>query len=253
MKKPNFSSLSLSIVCLLALVTLPRATGQPGTASNAKVLIEEAKKNQQERKRAAMQRELDRMGEDVKKGKQEIADLEQSISKVGNAVSETKSSLDQLAGRKKNVTQDLELLNLRAEADKLKAEGLNLLNSAHEKTKDALTKRNEELDLKTAIVSAEMQKAADAEIAADSEARRSKSDSTPTLTELRRNLAKAQSRSSLADYRAREAMDAASRKLQQAEVAAAKVEKKQAEFDAEKTSGAAGGNAPLTPKAKKDL
>ena len=250
MKTLQLTSVSLSIVCILALTALPRATGQPASASNAKVLLDEAKKHQQERKRAVMQKELDRMSEDVKKGKQEIADLEQSISKVGSAVTETKGSLDQLAGRKKNVTQDLELLNLRTEAEKLKAEGLNLLNSAHAKALDALTKRNEELDLRTALVSAEIQKAADAEIAADSEARRLKGDSTPTLSELRRNLAKAESRSSLADYRAREAMDAASRKLQQAEAAAAKAEKKQAEFAADKNPGSPVGNAPLKPKAK---
>ena len=253
MKTLHFTSLSLSIVCVLALTSLPRAMSQSGSEGNAKVLLNEAKKKQQERKQAAMQKELDRLIEDVKKGKQESADLEQSISKVGNAVAESKSSLDQLAGRRKNVTQDLELLGLRTEAEKLKAEGLTLLNTAHEKAKDALAKRNEELDLKTAIVSAEIQKALDAEIAADSEARRLSSESGPSLTELRRNLDKAQNRSSLADYKAREAMEAASRKLQQAEAAAAKVEKKQAEFASEKVPSSPGGKAPLTPKAKKDL
>jgi hypothetical protein len=226
---------------------------QPAAASDAKALLAEAQKNQHERKRAAMQKELDRRVEDAKKGKQEAADLEQSISKVANAVAGTKSSLDQIAGRKKSATQDLELLNLRGEAEKLKAEGLNLLNVANAKALEALTKHNEELDLKTAIVSAEIQKAADDEIGTDAEARRLRSESGPSLTELRKNLAKAQSKTSLADYRAREAMDAASRKLAQADAAAAKVEKRQAEFDAEKLAPTPAPTAPAKPKAKKDL
>ena len=224
--------------------------GEPASASNAKVLLDEAKQHQQERKRAAMQKELDRMGEDVKKGKQEIVDLEQSISKVGSAVTDTKAGLDRLAGRKKNVTQDLELLNLRTEAERLKAEGLSLLNGAHAKALDALTKRNEELDLRTAVVSAEIQKLSESGKAVESESKGEKRGSSPTLAELRRNLDKAESRSSLADGRAREAMEAASRKLHQAEAAAAKVEKRQAEFEAEKNGITAGGGDAPKPKAK---
>jgi hypothetical protein len=249
MKSLSFTSASLSLVCALALTTLPRATGQPAAGGDAKALLVEAKKNLHERKRAAKQKELDRMVEDAKKGKQEAADLEQSMSKVANAVAGAKSSIDQIAGRKKSATQDLELLGLRAEAEKLKAEALTLLNAANGKALEALTRHNEELDLRTAIISAEIQKATDEEIGTDAEAKRLRSESGPSLTELRRNLGKAESKTSVADYRAREAMEAASRKLAQADAAAAKVEKKQAEFDAEKTAPAAES---AKPKAKKD-
>lgn len=252
MKSLHLTSASLSVVCALALTALPRAMGEPAPASDAKALLAEAQKNQHERKRAVKQKELDRMMEDAKKGKQEAADLEQSMSKVANAVAGTKSSLDQIAGRKKSATQDLELLGLRSEAERLKAEGLSLLNVAHAKALEALTRRNEELDLRTAIVSAEIQKATDDEIGTDAEARRLRSESGPSLTELRKNLDKAQGKTSLAESRAHEAMNAASRKLAQADAAAAKVEKKQADFDAEKLSGAPAANAPAKPKAKKD-
>ena len=238
--------LSLSIVCLLALTTLPRAMGETSPAANAKILLDEAKKNQAERKRAAMQKELDRLAEDGKKGKQEMDDLEKSISKVGGAVTETKGLLDQLAGRKKHIAQDMELMLLRIEAERLKADGLTLLNNAHGKAMEALTKRNEELDLRTNLVSAEIQKMSSSEIAQDYDSKKGKGDSSPTTTELRRNLAKAEGRSSFANSRAREAMDAASLKLQQAEAAAAKVEKKQAEFAVEKDP-----NAPVVTEAPK--
>src|ERR1043166_4811330 len=252
MKTPPPPSLSLSIACLLAFTTLPRAMGEPAAGADAKALLVEAKKNLHERKRAAKQKELDRMMEDAKKGKQEAADLEQSMSKVTNAVAGAKSNLDQIAGRKKSATQDLELLGLRAEAEKLKAEALGLLNAANAKALEALTRRNEELDLKTAIISAEIQKATDEEIGTDAEAKRLRSESGPSLTELRRNLDKAQNKTVLADSRAHEAMNAASRTLRPAEAAAGRVEKRQAEFDAEKTAGTPAANAPAKPKAKKN-
>lgn len=241
MKRLRLASLSLSIGCILALMAVPRAMSEPGSVENAKVLFDAAKKSQQERKRAAKQKELERISEDMKKGKQEAADLEQSISLVGNEVSESKSNLDVLAGRKKSALHDLELLFLRSEAEKLKAEGLTLLNSANTKAMEALTKRNEELDLKATLISVEIQKLAESGKVGESDSKRGKTESGPSLTELRRNLAKAQEKSSLADYRAREAMEAASLKLQQAEAVAAKVEKKQAEFGLDKP------NAPLRP------
>ena len=250
MKALHTASVSLTIVCILTLTSAHRAISEEGHAGNAKVLLDAAKKKQSERKRIAMQTELDRLGEDVKLGQQELGDVEKNISDVGNAVTQSKGQIDMLAGRKKNVTQDLELLALRAEAERLKAEALSLLNTAHEKAKDALTRRNEELELKKAVISAQMQKMSEPESTGNPESRKTKSGSVPTVTELRRDLSKAESKTEVANYKAHEAMNAASLKLQQADAAAAKAEKKQAEFSAEKTSGAAKADDTVKPKAK---
>ena len=250
MKALHTTAASLCIVCILTLTSAHRAISEEGHAGNAKVLLDAAKKKQSERKRIAMQTELDRLGEDVKVGQQELGDVEKSISDVGNAVNQAKGQIDLLAGRKKNVTQDMELLALRAEAERLKAEALSLLNSAHAKTKDALTKRNEELELKKALVSAQMQKMSESESTGDSASKKANTGTSPTLTELRRDLARAESKTEIANYKAHEAMNAASLKLQQADAAAAKAEKKQAEFAAEKTSGGAKADDTVKPKAK---
>ncbi len=224
---------SLAIAFIFTLTIIPYAVSEQAAPGNAKALLDEAKKNQVERKRAAMQKELDRLDEDLKQDQTELVEVEHNIADVGNAVNESKKNTESLAGRRKNVTQDLELLALRAEAEKLKTEGLNLLNIAHEKAKEALTKRSEELDIKRAIVSAEFVKTEEVQTGSES-ARSVKSDSFRTMSELRRNLDKAANKAALANYRAREAMDAASKRLHQAEDAAAKVEKKQAEFASEK-------------------
>ncbi|MEO6751836.1 MAG: hypothetical protein ABIP85_08660 [Chthoniobacteraceae bacterium] len=231
LKKTSIISASLSIVGILATATLPLAMSENVIAGDAKVLMDEAKKDQANRKQAAMQKELDRLSEDAKKAKQEMDHLEKSMSKVSNAVAGAKSQIDQLAGRKNRVIQDLELLPLRMEAERLKAEALTLLNSAHAKEIDALTRRNEELDLKIALTTAEMQRssASDADTWPDSQ--KGKSEAGGVIRELRKNLEKAHEKSSVADSRAHEAMDMASRKLQQADAAAVKAEKKQAEID----------------------
>jgi chromosome segregation ATPase len=222
--------LSFSIAFLVTFTVIPHAVSELVAPVNAKALLDEAKQNQAEQKRAAMQKELDRLDADLKQGQTELGELEQTISKVGDAVNESKNNTELLAGRRKNVTQDLELLALRSEAENVKTEGLNLLNTAHAKAKEALTKRNEELDIKRAIVSAEFSKTEKTRTNREGE----RNGSSRTLSELRRNLEKAESKSALANSRAREAMDAASKKLKQAEDAAAKVEKKQAEFASEK-------------------
>jgi hypothetical protein len=111
---------------------------------------------------------LDRLDEDLKRGQAAVGDLEQNISKVGDAVNESKKATELLAGRKKSVTQDLELLALRSEAEKLKTDGLNLLSAAHAKAKEAQIKRNEELEIKRAIVSVELSKTEDTQSGGES-------------------------------------------------------------------------------------
>jgi hypothetical protein len=221
--------------------------GESGASANAKALLDEAKRTQTERRVAAKQKELDRLGEDLRKGKDEMDELQKSIYKVGNAVTESTSQLEKLGGQKKQHTEELELANLRIEAEKLKSEGLKLLSAAHSKAVEAISKRNEELDLKTTLVSAEIRQISGTKTAkAESSGKKGDdSKSAPTVTELRRQLEKAERASALAAYRAREAMDTASQKLQQAEAAAAKAEKRQGEIALERSPGFPGGNDPL--------
>jgi chromosome segregation ATPase len=247
MKSLRFTSVSLSIACILAVAMSPLALAETGSTGNAKALLEAAKKSALERKLAAKQTELDRLGEDLKKGKQEIDELQKSVYSVGNAVTEATGHLNRLGAQKKTHTQELELVNLRIDAEKLKSEGLKLLSTAHGKSMEALAKRTEELDLKTTLVAAEIRalSGTGSTKAAAPEGKGSKAKAAPTITDLRKQLVKAENATSIASYRAREAMEAASAKLQQAEAAAAKAEKKQTEIGLEKNPSFPGGNDPL--------
>jgi chromosome segregation ATPase len=251
--KPSHTSSTLvvlSVASALAFALPQRAFCQTGPGGNAQVLLEEAKKTEFERKMAAKQTVADRLNEDLKKGKQEGEDLDKSISKVSSATASATGQLDKLGAEKKRLTLDLDLVGLQIDAEKLKVEGLKLLAAAHAKSREALAKRTEEIDLKKAVVAAEMRVLAgkpSAEPAAPSaKGSRSKS-SGPTLTELRKQLSKAEQATINASYNARQAMDAASEKLQRAEAAAAKAEKKRAELALEKNPSLPGGNDPLNP------
>jgi SMC interacting uncharacterized protein involved in chromosome segregation len=242
----------ISALWLLAITVPPVALCETDSLGNAQSLLDDAKKREFERKMAAKQTEWDRLSEDLKKGQQEIDELAKSISKVGAAATEAGGHLDKFAGEKKRLTQELDLVNLRIEAEKLKVEGLKLLSIAHTKAREALTKRNEEIDLRTAVVAAEMRqltgKTSSEPVPPQPKGSSSKTTTkaAPTITELRKQLSKAEQAALNASSSARQAMEAATSKLKQAESAAAKADKKQAEVALEKNPSFPGGNDPLT-------
>lgn len=251
MKNPltSFAHVTVSLASLLAFAVPQKARCQTESRANAQALVEEAKKGELERKMAAKQVLTDRLSEDLKKATQEIGEVEKSIGKVGAATAEATGELGRLDTQKKRLTRDLELVELRISAEKLKAEGLKLLGAAHAKSRDALTKRTEELGLRTAVVAAEV-RVLSGKPSAEPEpsgAKGSRPKSGPTLTELRKQLSKAEDAALTASSNARAAMEAASQKVQQAEAAAAKAEKKRAESAQENNPGFPGGNDPLKP------
>lgn len=239
-------------VWVLALAMPHLAFSEPASRHNASALLDEAKLIDYEQRVAAKQTEMDRLNEDLKKGTEAIAALDKNIQKVGNAADDATKQLDQFTAQKKRATVELELLNLRIEAEKLKGEGLRMLQGANRKAQEAVAKRNEETDARTALVAAETRhiatKSPVTPVASGPSKQTAKSE--PTLTDWRKKLGKAEHATAIAESQAREAMTAASTRLQQAEAAAARVEKKQADIGRENDSSFPGGNDPLNPSGK---
>lgn len=247
MKNPVVSLrlVTCSVASLLAFAAPQKAFCQTGSRANAQALVEEAKKGEFERKLAAKQTVADRLAEDLKKGKHEIDELEKSIGKVSGATTEATGELGKLDADRKRLTRDLELVDLRISAEKLRAEGLKLLGTAHAKSREASARRVEEIELRTTLVSAEMRALAGISTtepaASGPRASRSKQQG-PTLTELRRQLYKAEQATINASANARLAMDAAAQKVQQADAAAAKAEKRRVELAQMGNPALPGGN-----------
>lgn len=253
--RTSLSPVTFSAVWLLAFAASHQAFGETHSQGNAQALLEEAKKSEFDRKMAAKETEAARLSEDLKKRKQEIDELDKSIYKVNGAATEAAGHLDQLGTEKKRLTGELDLINLRIEAEKLKAEGLMQLGIAHAKARDALTKRTEEIDLRAAIVSAEIRQLSGkpsteklAPIATGPGKRPTKGSApkaTSGISDLRSQLLKAEQAAATSASNARLAMEAASRKLQQAEAAAEKADKKHTDIALEKNQSFPGGNDPL--------
>ena len=120
--------------------------------------------------------------------------------------------------------QVVSLTALRIEAEKLKSEGLQMLADAQAKALVALSKRADETNLRTALGAAEMKALAQSEApaATDSAAK----EAHVPLAELRKKLASSEVLAGNAEKVARDAMRAASVRLELADAAGTKAKRK---------------------------
>ncbi len=245
-----------TVACTISILTCasPRRAFSEATGSHsAKALLDESKLIDYEGRIAAKKTVMDRLNEDLKKGTDEMDALEKRVQKVGTAADEAGKQLDQLTSLKRRATAELELLNLRIDAERLKSDGLKMLQTANKKLQEAAAKRNEETTARTALVAAETRQLAAKAPAAAADSGPAKphvAKNEPTLTEWRKSLDKAERATATAENQAREAMAAAGAKLQEAEAAAAKASKKQEDLALEKDPSFPGGNDPLEATAK---
>lgn len=208
------------------------ASAATGKTPNAQALLEEAKANALQRKLAAKQTELDRFDEDLKKARVQSEGLQQSLDNVTAATAESNDHLAQLAAQKKRLTEMLEIVTLRSEAERAKMEGLKMLGIAQKKSLDAIAKGNEETELKAIIGKAEINLLSpkDLPVIGASNAHDSGRSRPESTTEMRKKLGKVSSSTVTANISAREAMITASAKLQQADAAGAKATRRATEL-----------------------
>lgn len=233
----RFASSGISLIWIVAITAPQMAVAEvgrkeTGRTEDAQLLLEEAKTNELERKISAKQTELERYNEDLNRAREQADALEKSIDKVGVAVGETNAHLDQLASQKRRLTQMLELVTMRIEAEKTKADGLRMLGAAQTKALGAIARRNEETELKTNIAKADLAVLSPKELpiigAADGP--ESGPGKHTSATEMRKRLEKVNHTTIAAGTAAREAMVAATAKLQQADAAGAKAARRGSEL-----------------------
>ena len=231
----SFPSLSSCLFWSLATVLAHPALCETKPRASAQELLEKARQSEYERKLAAKQTALDRLAEDLKKGKEQADGLEKMIDTLGSAVTEANGHFDELTALRRIQPKVMEVISLKLEAEGLRVEGLKLLRAAQTKTLDALAKRNEEIDLRTALSAAEMRLFAKKSLgsSAGPEILESGPNKPLSLTEQRRALEKAERAAETAETIAREAMQTASSRLRQADAAAAKAENRRVELGIE--------------------
>ena len=213
-------------VCLLGLA----ASGLAQTAEpdNAKALLEKVKRRDLDRQITARQTDLDRLAEDLAKGRKEAENMQANVEATGALQKESATHLSQLLSQRKRLDQVIQLTTLRIEAERLKAEGLQLLADAQGKSLVALTKRAEETDARASLGGAELKLVAPAEAApgTDPAGTDAAAKTHPSLVALRKKLTFSENAAANAEKIARDAMRAASSKLELADIAGAKAKKK---------------------------
>ena len=213
-------------VCLLGLAV--SALAQTAEPDNAKVLLEKVKRRDLDRQIAARQTDIDRLAEDLAKGHKEAETMQGNIDATSGLQKESATHLSQLLSQRKRLEQVIQLTSLRIEAERLKAEGLQLLADAQGKALAALTKHAEETDVRSALGAAELKVLAPSEVASGTEpaGKDGTAKMRPNVADLRKKLALSESASANAEKIARDAMRAASSKLELADIAGLKAKKK---------------------------
>ena len=228
--------LSRLVIVNAAIAFAHPAFCQTGTPDNAKGLLDKAKQSEYERKMSLKQTELDRLTEDMKKGKEQGESLQKLVDSVDTAIVEAAGNLDRVTGQRNHQPKVAEVLGMKYEAQRMRVDGLKMLKAAQAKSLDAVNKHNEVLDLKTTLGALEMKNFAEKALSGAAEPAHAdtgkKSQQLPG-GEQRRNLASVEKDAAIVETAAREAMQAATQKLQQADAAAERAEKRRMDLGVE--------------------
>ncbi len=216
-----------SAACLFAFALSPLARAETKTSEDAQALLQDAKSRAAARQVAAKQTELNRLNEDVAKARKESEDLQKSIKGIETATEEASNHAEELAGTRTRLKQALEITTLRIDAQKAKLEGLKALGDAQTKVLNTLSSRTEELDLRAAIEAAGLKLLSESSSPENGEAAATYTAKIRSdIAEQKKKLEKSERTISMANTAAREAMTAATAKLQLADAAAAKARKR---------------------------
>ena len=246
----SIHSLSRGLICGLAIAIVHPALCETTPPQDAKGLLNKARQSEYERKMGLKQTELDRLSEDLKKGKQQGEGLQKMIDSVGAAIVEANGRLDRVTAQRNHQPKVMEIISLKYEADKMRVDGLRMLEGAQTKALTALARHNEVIDLRTTLGSLDMKTFAEKALTKPGEADVADSGSKKSQSggELRKALANAERAASAAEIAAREAMQAATAKLQQADAAAEKTEQRRIELGIDDISNLPGDSVVPAPQ-----
>ena len=237
---------SILVIGALAMLTLDTiAVSQTARTDSAQDLLRGAQKQTLEAQVADRQTEVARLSEDLAKARKESDDVQRSINATGVAMSDTTASLQKLTAERARLTQALEVVGLRIEAEKQTLDGLKKLSEAHGKAMAHLASRIEETEARLNLGTLELKMKTeelqweDGNFVASEDTKKLQG----AATELRRKLAAMEKTVTAARTATREAMAAATSKLQTADAATQKAKKRAEELSLDDTSKVPSANA----------
>lgn len=231
----KFSSSKLTgtvlITAFLVLAHSQRAFSQDSTpeksqalqdtsSEQSQALLQKVKQSQMERRIAIKQTEIDRLKEDLDKSKKDLDASQKNLDTTATLITTSNANMDELAAERKRLEQQLDLTDLRIEAEQKEGEGLKRLSSAQSSEVDAINQRMAEIDVRSRVRELEVQLlSAGKPVPGEDNDERGTAD----LYNLQKTLASDEVKTVSGEAIARAAMKAASARLELAQEAAARV------------------------------
>jgi uncharacterized small protein (DUF1192 family)/uncharacterized low-complexity protein len=210
------------IVGVVSISLSEPAAGQDPAPEKAQALLDKVKQGELDRQIAAKQTEIDRLKEDLSKGKKDADGLQQTMDATNSLINESTENLDKLTENGKRLEQEYNLTLARISAERQKIEGLRNLSDAQSKSLSALTNRIEETDVRSRVRSAEMDMLTEGKpVPAEGADDKGHSE----LSKLRKTLSAYETKTTAEEKTARDAMRIATAKVQAADAAAARVKR----------------------------
>jgi chromosome segregation ATPase len=133
------------------------APSQEAAPEQARVLLDQVKKSEQDRAIAAKQTEIDRLKEDQTKAEIDAEALRKTMESTTGLINGAGEQLTNLTNDSRRLEHDLAVSQARIDAEQFKTAGLRALADAQSKALSAMTRRGEETVARSHVRSIELE------------------------------------------------------------------------------------------------
>ena len=196
------------------------AAAQDSTPAPSQALLQKVKQSAMAQRIAIKQTEIDRLNEDLAKSRKDLDATHNNLDATTALIATSNANMDKLAAARRSLEQQLELTDLRIEAERKECEGLRRLSGAQNSELDAINQRMAEIDVRSGVRQAEVGLlSAGKPVPGEDNDERGSAE----LYKLRKELNSDEQKTVSAELIARNAMKAASARLELAQEAASRV------------------------------
>ncbi|MEP6669635.1 MAG: hypothetical protein ABJF10_10810 [Chthoniobacter sp.] len=141
-------------ICVLLLGSAAWSEEAP---EKARALLDQVTKSEQDRQIAAKQKEIERLQEDQAKTERDSSSLKETMESTSGLIDETSAHLATLTADSRRLQHELAVSEAWTNAETLKIAGLRALTEAQGKSLAAATRRAEEADARSHLMTVEME------------------------------------------------------------------------------------------------
>jgi hypothetical protein len=193
---------------------------QESSPEQSQALLQKVKAAAMERRIVTKQTEIDQLKADLDQTKKDLDASQKNLDATNALIAASNSNMDKLTAERKRLQQQLDLTDLRVEAEQKQGDGLKRLSTAQTDELDAINLRMSEIGDRTNVRKAELQLLSAGKPVPGED---NDENGAPDFYKLKKTLALDEQKTASAEAIARAAMNAASARLALAEEAAARV------------------------------